>query len=190
MGESVLIHAAGSGVGTAAIQLAHAAGARVYGTSRTAEKLERARPFGLDGAVVVDDGSAFVAGVHEWTNGQGVNVILDLVGAAYFEANLNALAPKGRLMLVGTTSGSRATLDFSTAMRKRLTITGTVLRTRSAEEKAAATRLFANQVVPLLALGVVQPIIDRTYRLDEIREAHARLESNESFGKIVLMMGL
>ena len=80
-------------------------------------------------------------------------------------------------------------LDFSVAMRKRLTITGTVLRSRSAEEKAAATRLFANQVVPLLADGVVRPIIDRAYRLDEIREAHARLESNESFGKIVLIMG-
>ena len=188
MGESVLIHAAGSGVGTAAIQLARAAGARVYGTSRTAEKLERAKPFGLDGAVVVDNAKSFVAAVHEWTNEQGVNVILDLVGAAYFEANLNALAPKGRLMLVGTTSGAQAMLDFSVAMRKRLTITGTVLRSRSAEEKAAATRLFANQVVPLLAGGVVRPIIDRTYRLDEIREAHARLESNESFGKIVLTL--
>jgi NADPH2:quinone reductase len=189
IGESVLIHAAGSGVGTAAIQLARAAGARVYGTSRTTEKLERAKPFGLDNAVVVDNPNVFVDAVRQWTNGRGVNVILDLVGGAYFEANVSALALKGRLMLIGTTAGSQATLDFSTVMRKRLSITGTVLRARSAEEKAAATRLFVNHVVPLLASGAVQPTVDSTYSLDEIRAAHARLESNKSFGKIVLMLG-
>jgi NADPH:quinone reductase-like Zn-dependent oxidoreductase len=143
----------------------------------------------LDAAVVVDKPNVFVDAVREWTNGQGVNVILDLVGGAYFEANVSALAPKGRLMLVGTTAGSQATLDFSTVMRKRLRIIGTVLRTRSAEEKAAATRLFVNHVVPLLASGAVQPTIDSTYSLDEIREAHARLESNKTFGKVVLMLG-
>jgi putative PIG3 family NAD(P)H quinone oxidoreductase len=189
MGESVLVHAAGSGVGTAAIQLAHAAGARVYGTSRTTDKLERAKSLGLDNAVVVDKPDVFVDAVRQWTNGQGVDVILDLVGGAYFEANVSALAAKGRLMLVATTAGSQGTLDFSTVMRKRLSITGTVLRARSVEEKAAATRLFANHVVPLLASGAVQPIIDSTYSLDEIRAAHARLESNETFGKVVLLVG-
>ena len=189
IGEIVLIHAAGSGVGTAAIQLARAAGARVYGTSRTTDKLERAKPLGLDNAVVVDQPDVFVDAVRQWTNGQGVDVILDLVGGAYFEANVSALAPKGRLMLVATTAGSQATLDFSTVMRKRLRLTGTVLRARSAEEKAAATRLFVNHVVPLLASGAVRPIVDSTYSLDEIRAAHARLESNKTFGKVVLMLG-
>ena len=189
MGESVLVHAVGSGVGTAAIQLARAAGATVLGTSRTADKLERAKPYGLDAAVVVGDNpTVFADAVRERTGGAGVNVILDLVGGAYLEANLNALAPRGRLMLVSTSSGSRATLDFGAVMRKRLQITGTILRARSAEEKAAATRLFAAHVVPLLTSGALQPVVDRIYKINEVREAHARLESNESFGKIVLMI--
>jgi putative PIG3 family NAD(P)H quinone oxidoreductase len=186
-GETVLVHAAGSGVGTAAIQLANAAGATVFGTSRTADKLERARPYGLHGTVVVkDDRTAIVAAVQDWTERRGVDVILDLVGAAYLEANLNALAPKGRMVLVGTTSGSKANLDFSKMLQKRLTVIVTVLRARSNEEKATATRLFAEHVVPLLADRKVQPVIDTVYRLEEVRDAYARLESNESFGKIVL----
>jgi len=185
-GETMLVHAAGSGVGTAAIQLARAAGAQAYGTSRTTEKLERAREYGLRNSVVVKDGPQdFPAAVQEWTNGRGVNVVIDLVGAAYLEANLSALAQKGRMVLVGTTAGSKATLDFAIVMRKRLTIIGTVLRARSKEEKATATRLFANHVVPLLADGVVRSVVDRVYRLAEVREAHLRMESNESFGKIV-----
>jgi NADPH2:quinone reductase len=189
MGETVLVHAAGSGVGTAAIQLARTAGAKVYGTSRTAEKLERAKQYGLRGAVVVGDNpGAFVDAVREWTNDSGANVILDLVGAAYFEANLSVLSQRGRIMLVGTTSGSKATLDFSITMRKRLTINGTVLRARADEEKARAIGLFTSNVVPLLADGTVRPVIDRTYNFEEIREAHSRLESNESFGKVVLLI--
>jgi NADPH:quinone reductase-like Zn-dependent oxidoreductase len=186
-GETMLVHAAGSGVGTAAVQLARAAGARAFGTSRTADKLERAKEYGLSESVVVGDSpESFVTATQEWTRGRGVNVIVDLVGATYLEANLKALATLGRMVLVGTTSGSKATLDFGLMMRKRATIVGTVLRARSAEEKATATRLFANHVVPLLAAGTVRPVIDRVYRLDEVREAHARMESNESFGKIVL----
>jgi NADPH2:quinone reductase len=188
-GEAMLVHAAGSGVGTAAVQLARAAGARVFGTSRTADKLERAKEYGLGDSVVVGDSPEnFVTATQEWTGGRGVNVIIDLVGAAYLEANLKALATLGRMVLVGTTSGSKATLDFGMMLRKRATIVGTVLRARSTEEKATATRLFANQVVPLLADGTVRPVIDRVYRLNDVREAHARMESNESFGKIVLMI--
>ena len=187
-GETMLVHAAGSGVGTAAIQLTRAAGAQAYGTSRTGEKLDRARGYGLRNSVVVNDGpEGFAAAVHEWTNGHGVNVVIDLVGAAYLEANLRALAQKGRLVLVGTTAGSKATLDFAIVMGKRLTIIGTMLRARSNEEKATATRLFAEHVVPLLADGIVQPVVDRVYKLEEVREAHLRMESNESFGKIVLL---
>jgi putative PIG3 family NAD(P)H quinone oxidoreductase len=188
-GETMLVHAAGSGVGTAAIQLARAAGARAFGTSRTADKLERAKECGLSNSIVVNtDPLVFVEAVNEWTGDRGINVIIDLVGAKYLDANLKALAEKGRLVLVGTSAGAQATLDFSAVMRKRLTIVGTVLRARSNEEKATATRLFAEQVVPLLADHTVKPVVDRVYKLEEIREAHARMESNESFGKIVLLM--
>jgi putative PIG3 family NAD(P)H quinone oxidoreductase len=188
-GETVIVHAAGSGVGTAAIQLARAAGAKAFGTSRTSEKLERAREFGLSQSIVINgDPLALVGAVQEWTEGRGVNVVLDVVGAAYFEANLKALAQKGRMVLVGTTSGSQATIDFGMVMSKRLILEGTVLRARSAEEKATATRLFASHVVPLLADGSIRAVIDRTYKLEEVREAHTRMESNENFGKIVLLL--
>jgi putative PIG3 family NAD(P)H quinone oxidoreductase len=188
-GETMLVHAAGSGVGTAAVQLARAAGARAFGTSRTADKLERAKEYGLSEAVVLgDDLSMLAEAVKEWTVGRGINVIIDLVGARYLEANLNALAAKGRLVLVSTSAGAQSLLDFSVVMSRRLTIIGTVLRSRSPEEKARGTRLFAEQVVPLLADETVKPVIDRVYKLEKIREAHARMESNESFGKIVLLM--
>jgi NADPH:quinone reductase-like Zn-dependent oxidoreductase len=186
-GDHVLIHAAGSGVGTAAIQLVRTAGAFAYGTSRTAEKLERAAEFGLKAWVTVEaEPTEIVEPVKGWTGGAGVNVVLDLVGSAYLKANLLSLAPKGRLIFVGTTSGNKAEIDYSIVMGKRLRIMGTSLRTRSAEEKATATRLFAEQVVPLLATGAVRPVIDRVYKLEEVREAHQRIESNESFGKVVL----
>jgi NADPH:quinone reductase len=189
MGERVLVHAAGSGVGTAAIQLARAAGALPYGTSRTSEKLERAREYGLEEGVAVGDRPAlFTEAVREWTNGAGAGVILDLVGGAYLQANLEALAQRGRLMLVGTTAGASAQFDFGVVMHKRLTIIGTVLRARSTEEKALATRRFAEHVVPMLASGAVRPVVDKIYSIDEVRAAHERMESNASFGKIVLMI--
>lgn len=188
-GETVLVHAAGSGVGTAAIQLARAAGAIAFGTSRTANKLERAKEFGMAKAVAVDQNpEVIVDEIMKWTGGRGANVIIDLVGAAYLEANLKSLAKLGRLVLVGTTAGAKAELDFSTVMVKRATIAGTTLRARSAEEKATATRLFAEQVVPLLAQGIVRPVVDRVFPLEEVRAAHERMEANESFGKIVLLM--
>ena len=178
-----------SGVGTAAIQLVRAAGATAYGTSRTPEKLARAQEFGLAESVVVgDEPMAFAESVKRWTNNTGVDVILDLVGSAYLKANLEALASKGRLIFVGTTSGAKAELDFSIVMHKRLQIMGTTLRTRSTEEKAIATRLFAQHVVPLLASGAVRPVIDKVFKMEEVREAHERIESNESFGKVVLMI--
>jgi putative PIG3 family NAD(P)H quinone oxidoreductase len=187
MGERVLVHAAGSGVGLAAIQLARAGGVVVYGTSRTAEKLDRARGFGLDeGVAVGDDPMIFAKAVREWTSGAGVEVILDLVGGSYLAANLEALRMKGRLMLVGTTGGASGALNFGVVMGKRLRITGTVLRARSPEEKASATGRFAAHVVPLLQREAVRPVIDKIYRMDEVREAHERLEANASFGKIVL----
>lgn len=189
MGETVLVHSVGSGVGTAAVQLGRAASATIFGTSRTADKLERAKAYGLSGYLVIkDDPAVFIDAVQEWTGGKGANVILDLVGAGYLDANLSALASRGRMMLVGTTSGSQAILNFGKVMSKRAKIIGTILRARSAEEKAKATRLFETQVVPLLANGQVRPVIDCVYKLDQVREAHNRMESNESFGKIVLLI--
>jgi putative PIG3 family NAD(P)H quinone oxidoreductase len=189
MSERVLIHAAGSGVGTAAIQLVRAAGAVAYGTSRTPEKLERTKEFGLSESVVVNNEPAvFADSVKDWTGGAGVNVILDLVGAAYLKLNLEALATKGRLIFVGTTSGAKAEIDYSLVMSKRLRVMGTSLRTRSIEEKATATRLFAHHVVPLLANGTVRPVVDKVFKIEDVRAAHERIESNESFGKVVLMI--
>jgi putative PIG3 family NAD(P)H quinone oxidoreductase len=189
IGERVLIHAAGSGVATAASQLVRAAGATAYGTSRTADKLEKAKEFGLTESFVAGgDPMEFAEAVKRWTNGSGVEVVLDLVGAAYLKANLQSLATKGRLILVGTTSGAKAEIDYAVVMVKRLRIMGTSLRTRSLEQKATATRLFAQHVVPLLATGAVRPVIDKVFRMEEVRAAHQRLESNESFGKVVLTM--
>jgi putative PIG3 family NAD(P)H quinone oxidoreductase len=188
MGERVLIHAVGSGVGTAAIQLARAAGASViFGTARTEDKLQRARGFGLDEPILVDDKpEAFSTTIRALTGGAGVHVILDLVGAAYLAANLDALTTRGRLMLVGTLGGASAALDFGTVMRKRLSVTGTVLRSRPAIEKAEAVRRFAAHVVPLLARGTISPVVDSVFDLDDICAAYRRLESNETFGKIII----
>jgi putative PIG3 family NAD(P)H quinone oxidoreductase len=192
MGQRVLIHAAASGVGTAAIQVAHAAGATVYGTSRTADKLQRLHQLnlGLDQSVAVGSQPAtFVEAVQKWTDGAGVDVILDLVGGSYFAANLEALASRGRLICVGTTAGTKSEIDLGLLLRKRLTIIGTTLRGRSIEEKAEATRLFASSVLPLVSRGAIRPVIDRVYPANEIRDAHERMESNASFGKIVLTFG-
>jgi putative PIG3 family NAD(P)H quinone oxidoreductase len=187
MGERVLIHAAGSGVGTAAVQLAHAAGATVYGTSRTAAKLEQVRALGLDESIAVGESpQEFVERVQELTNGAGVEVILDLVGGAYFPANLQALAARGRLICVGTTAGRKSEIDLGLVLRKRATIVGTVLRARSTEEKAEATHRFAVHILPLVSRGLVRPVIERVYPAAEVRAAHQHLESNRSCGKIVL----
>jgi NADPH2:quinone reductase len=191
MGERVLIHAAGSGVGTAAVQLAHAAGATVYGTSRTAAKLEQVRALGLDESIAVGESpQEFVERVQELTNGAGVEVILDLVGGAYFPANLQALAARGRLICVGTTAGRKSEIDLGLVLRKRATIVGTVLRARSTEEKAEATHRFAVHILPLVSRGLVRPVIERVYPAAEVRAAHQHLESNRGCGKIVLDFSL
>ncbi len=184
-GETLLVHAVGSGVGLAAVQLAKAAGARTIGTSRTAEKLERARQLGLEEAILAGENAEF-ASILRSKNGGGVDVILDLVGGGYFGENIESLRPKGRLLLVGLTSGTRAEFDLSSALSKRLRIIGTVLRARSLEEKAVATRRFAENVIPLLESGNVSPNVDKVFRMEEIREAHEYLESNKSFGKVVI----
>lgn len=182
--ETLLIHAVGSGVGLAALQLAKAINAKVFGTSRTYEKLEKCKEFGLDEAIVVDDEPDFADVIK--SNGKGVDVILDLVGGRYFPQNLESLNPKGRLILVGLTGGVKSEFNLGIALAKRLNIIGTVLRSRSLQEKAEATQKFAEEVVPLLELGVIRPNLDGVYRLEDVQKAHQYLESNESFGKVVL----
>ncbi len=184
-GERVLIHAVGSGVGTAAVQLAHAMGCEVWGTSRTAEKLEKTRPFGLDHAIDTSlmDFADAVAGS---TEGRGVDVVIDLLGGIALERNLAALAAKGRLVLVGLLGGSQATLDLNLMLRKRLTMVGTTLRARPLEDKIIATGRFASQVGPWLERGLVRPIVDSVFPFQDVRAGLLRLESNDVFGKIVL----
>ena len=186
-GERLLIHAVASGVGTAAMQLGHASAATIYGTSRTAAKLERIRSSALaQGIAVGDDPRKFVAAINDLTNGAGVDVILDLVGGAYFPFSLEALAPLGRIICVGTTAGAKAQLDLHLVMRKRATIIGTVLRARSLAEKAEATRRFIRHVLPLVRTGLVRPVMEQAYPVEDVRAAYQHLESNQTVGKIVL----
>jgi NADPH:quinone reductase len=185
--ERVLIHAVGSGVGLAALQLARAAGAIPFGDARSADKVERAGSLGLAHGVTVGQDLSIVAkSVHEWTGGAGAEIVLDLIGGPYTAASIAACALKGRIILIGTMAGRDASLPLGVILGKRLTLRGTVLRARPLEEKIVATRAFAAQVVPLLARGVVRPVIDRVFPLDEIAAAHRHLESNATFGKVVL----
>lgn len=185
--ERVLIHAVGSGVGLAAVQLARAAGALPLGDARTAEKLNRARSLGLEEGILVDDGPDDIARhVMSSTGGAGVEIVLDLVGGPYFGASIAAAAPKGRIILIGTMGGRDTSIPLGVVLGKRLTIRGTVLRARPLEEKIAATRAFAAQVVPLLLRDVVRPVVDKIFPLDEIADAHRHLESNTTFGKVVI----
>jgi NADPH:quinone reductase len=184
-GERVLIHAVGSGVGTAAVQLARADGLTTYGTSRSAEKRDRAHALGLEHAVDSLSGR-WADDVLSLTRGEGVHVILDLVGGEYLGGNVRVLARRGRLVLIGLTAGARAELDMGLVLRKRLHIIGTVLRSRTLEEKIALARAFTDQVVPLFSAGRLRPVVDAVYSFGDIRVAHERLEANESFGKLVL----
>ncbi len=188
-GERVVVHAVGSGVGLAAAQLCDAFGATVFGTTRTSEKLDRARAAAVRHGVVLEDGpEPLAAAVRAWSDGAGADLVLDLVGGNYVAAGLDSLASRGRLILVGLVAGRRAELDLGLLLSRRLTLRGTVLRSRSLQEKTAATAAFVRDVVPLLASGRVMPIVDRAYPLHEIGSAHARLASNETFGKLVLVL--
>ena len=185
MGETVLIHAVASGVGTAGLQLARAGGAKVVGTSRSAAKLERAKALGLDVAIDASSGT-WVEKVDAAVGGEKINAILDLVGARYLEGNLRVLAPRGRMIVVGLTSGSRAELDMGTILRKRLMMIGTTLRSRTLDEKIDVARDVSEHLIPLFEAGKLKPVVDRVFSFAEIRSAHELMHSNETFGKIVL----
>ena len=193
-GETVLIHSVGSGVGLAAVQLVRAIQAIPYGASRTAEKIEQARTMGLEDGIWVKQNEVqqnfdeMVSAAEKWTGGKGINVVMDLAGGPYARASQKLLAHKGRMMLVGTVAGSSFELDSRLVMGKRLQIRGTVLRARSLEDKITATQSFATEVVPLFAKGILRANIDSRFKMEEIAKAHARLESNETFGKVVVFL--
>ncbi|MEX2228033.1 MAG: NAD(P)H-quinone oxidoreductase [Dehalococcoidia bacterium] len=188
MGESVLVHAAGSGVGTAAIQLAAAASCRVFGTAGSPEKLEQARALGLNVGINYRT-EDFAEAIARETAGRGVDVILDVIGGPYWAQNLAALATQGRMVIVGTMGGATVEANLGALMGKRLRVHGTVLRARPLEQKAQLTQEFAQRVLPLFARGIVRPVVDRVFALDEVAEAHRLMESNANFGKIVLRVG-
>jgi len=183
--ERLLIHAVGSGVGTAALQLAGAWGARTLGTSRTAWKLERAAELGLDVGIDAGEGR-FADRVLAATGGRGVDAVLDLVGGAYLGENLRSLATLGRQVVVGLTAGRRAELDLGVLLRKRLTLVGTVLRSRPPAERVAAARGLSEEVVPLLAARRIRPVIHATLPVSEAARAHELVASDGTFGKVVL----
>lgn len=187
-GEIVLVHAVGSGVGTAALQIAKAIGARTVGTARTPDKLERARALGLDQGILVQ-GATFAADVlkrSEALGARGVDVVVELVGGAYVAEDLSCLAPKGRIVIVGAMAGASVDLDLGTLMHKRAEIRGTVLRARPLEEKILAARSLQRHLVPLFAIGALKPIVDRVLPLAEAADAHRAMHSNATFGKVVL----
>jgi putative PIG3 family NAD(P)H quinone oxidoreductase len=185
-GETVLIHAAASGVGSAALQLARAADARVIGTSRSRAKLERIRELGIDHEIDVST-SDFAAEVERFTLGAGVDGILDLVGGDYLPGNIRCLKERGRLILVGLTAGASGSLDMRAVLRKRLSIIGTVMRARTLAEKIQVARTFQQTALPWLEAGTVRPVIDRMLNINRVAEAHTLMESNQNVGKIVLI---
>ena len=184
-GETVLVHAAGSGVGTAAVQIARVIGATSIGTARSAAKLDRTRPMGLGEGVVVE-GGRFAEKVNAITEGRGVDVVVELVGGGYVVEDLACVAPKGRIVVVGLLAGARAEVDLGIVMRKRLELRGTILRSRSLEEKIDAARVLARNLAPLFSTRQLEPVIDRVLPLARAAEAHAYMASNDGFGKVVL----
>jgi putative PIG3 family NAD(P)H quinone oxidoreductase len=187
-GERVLVHAAGSGVGTAAIHVARALGCFVVGTSRTADKLDRCKALGMN-AGVVPKGTAFAAQVMDATGGHGADVVIDLVGGDYTRESVAACATLGRVVVVGLTGGASAEIPLGQLLGKRATIVGTVLRARPLEEKIEAARMLQKNLGPWLAEGRVRPIVDRVLPLADAGAAHAYVAGNESFGKVLLEVG-
>ena len=183
MGELVLIHAAAGSVGTAAVQLAHAAGATVFGTSRTPVKLESVKPLGLDVALSATN---FADEMKTLTRGEGVHLVIDFIGAPYMEQNLDTLGVWGRIVFLAALGGVQANVNLQAVMSKRLQIRGCTLRYRPLEEKLMVTRRFVTQALPLLASGKIVPVVEHVYPLHEIAIASAVLEENRGFGKIIM----
>lgn len=184
-GEYLLITAVGSGVGSAAVQIAKAIGAISIGTARTGYKLEQAEALGLNHGVLTVDG-AFAEEVRATIDGAGVDVVLELVGGKYVAEDIECCANKGRILVVGLVAGAKVQADLGTILRKRLTIKGTTMRMRPLEEKILAAQLLSKHLNPLFQEGVLKPVVDRTFKMEEASKAHQYMEDNENFGKIVL----
>ena len=184
-GESVLIHGGSSGIGTAAIQLAAARGARVFATAGSAEKCRACEALGATRALPYRD-EDFVSAVRAATAGRGVDVVLDMVAGDYMRRNIDILAEDGRLVVIAAMGGRRAEVDVLPLLARRLTITGSTLRPRPVETRAAFADALRTHVWPLIEAGRVRPVIDRTLPLVEAAAAHARMEASHHIGKIVL----
>jgi NADPH:quinone reductase len=184
-GETALFHGGSSGIGTTAIQLAAARGAQAFATAGSDEKCRACERLGATRAINYRT-SDFVEAVKELTDGRGVDLILDIIGAEYLDRNLRALAIGGRLVQIGLMSGSEANLDLRRVLARRLTIAGSTLRPRSVEEKGAIAAALQQEVWPLLESGRVKPVVYRTFPLAQASEAHRLMESSEHVGKIVL----
>jgi len=186
-GQRVLVHAVGSGVGTAALQLAKCLGAAVAGTSRSKDKLERAVELGLDHPILAPSGFDPTALAAEITEAGGpIDVTVDLLGGPYLGVNVAAAAPRGRIVVVGLIAGRSAELDMGALLAKRLVVRGTVLRSRPSPEKADATHLFEGQVVPLIGRGTIRPVVDAVVPFAEAERAYELVEQDRTFGKVVL----
>jgi NADPH2:quinone reductase len=185
-GESLLVHGGSSGIGTTAIQLAKARGARVFATAGSARKVAACESLGAERGINYREAD-FVAVVRDLTGGRGADVILDMVGGDYFPRNLQALAAEGRLVQIATLAGAKSEIALPTIMQKRLTVTGSTLRARSVAEKGAIARALREHVWPLIDAGQVKPVVYRTFPLREAAAAHALMESGEHIGKIILV---
>ena len=186
-GETLLVHGGTSGIGTTAIQLARAYGARVLATAGSPEKCAACMALGAERAVNYRT-EDFVAAVRETTDGRGVDMILDMVGGSYISRDLEALAPQGRLVLIAFLGGPKAEVNFLPVLQRHLTITGSTLRPRQVEEKGRLARALGDAVWPLLESGRVRPVIDSTYPLNRAADAHRHMESGIHVGKIVLTL--
>jgi NADPH2:quinone reductase len=186
-GESILVHGGSSGIGTTAIQLAHAFGSRVFATAGSAEKCAVCERLGAERAINYRE-QDFVAAVREATGDRGVDVILDMVGGEYVPRNLEALALEGRLLQIATLGGAKSEINVNVLMRRRLTLTGSTLRVRSVAEKGAIAAALRDQVWPLLESGAVRPVIYATFPLRDAADAHRLMESSTHIGKLVLVV--
>ena len=183
-GQSVLLHAVASGVGTAGIQLASVIRATSIGTSRTADKLPRCTELGLNHAVLVEDGNFAEAVLEAASN--GVDVILDTIGAAYLAQNVKVIGKQGRIIVIGLMGGVKGELALGTLLAKRASIQGSVLRSRSPAEKAELTKSFTEEMLGRFATGDLKPIIDEVLPMTDVQAAHQRMDANDTFGKLVL----
>jgi putative PIG3 family NAD(P)H quinone oxidoreductase len=184
-GETVLVHGGGGGVGTAAIQLAHQHGCRVLVTAGSADKLERCIALGADTGINYRT-EDFVARTRELTDGRGADVVLDIMGASYLDRNIDSVALDGRVVVIGMQGGTHADIDLGAMMRRRISLISTALRSRPAAQKTAIVAAFAADVVPALAAGRMQAVVDRVLPLTEAAEAHRLIEAGEVVGKVVL----